>query len=247
MLDIKPLPFHPRNKFKADFTLESTEGIDIALALQYYSRLRFVYNLLPLLDASESPRVIAILAGGKERNIDINDLECKNKFDGIKAAGLSTTQTTLAFEELAKTHPKISFIHKYPGLVATGAVGKIFNTVPGVLAIPAKFATWLLVPTLNLFSMSREEAGERGLFLSTSARYPPTEPHAPGVALSKGEKVAKSTVVTDGKGNGVYTLNERDDTAPESCVLPGYRERGIGKVIWEETQAVWDRAIGKSG
>jgi hypothetical protein len=187
------------------------------------------------------------LGGGRETDININDLECKTNFDGIKAAGLGVTQTTLAFEELAKTHPKITFIHKYPGLVATGALNRMFNTVPGILAIPAKLATWLLVPILNRFAMSQDVAGERGLFLSTSARYPPAEQHAPGVALPKGVEVAKSTIVTDGKGGGVYTLNEKDDATPEASVMPGYRERGIGKVIWEETQAVWDRAIGRSG
>jgi hypothetical protein len=46
--------------------LESTEGIDIPHALRYYTRLRFAFNLLPLLNASSSPRIVSILAGGKE-------------------------------------------------------------------------------------------------------------------------------------------------------------------------------------
>jgi hypothetical protein len=66
------------------------------------------------------------------------------------------------------------------------------------------------------------------------------------VALPKGVEVAKGTIVTDGKGNGVYTLNKNDDTTPEASVMLGYRERRIGKVVWEQTQAVWDRAIAKS-
>jgi hypothetical protein len=237
----------PCTRPQADSALESTEGIDIGLALRYYSRLRFVYNLLPFLDASASPRVIAILAGGKEREIDINDLELKNDFDGIKAYGVGATQTTLTFEELAKSHPKITFIHKNPGFVATGAANKILKTVPGILAIPATLAIWLLVPVLNLLATSKEVAGERGLFLASSARYPPAQPDAPGVALPPGVEVAKSTIVTGGKGNGVYTLDENDNATPDSSVMPGYREGGIGKTVWEETQAVWDRAIRRSG
>ena len=61
-----------RNQSFTDWILESSEGIDVGLALRYYSRLRFVHNLLPLLDASATPRVIAILAGGKEREL-MND------------------------------------------------------------------------------------------------------------------------------------------------------------------------------
>jgi NAD(P)-dependent dehydrogenase (short-subunit alcohol dehydrogenase family) len=91
---------------------ESAEGIDVPHALRYYSRLRFAYDLLPLLSESPSPRVISILAGGKESAIDLNDLEVHNDFSMVKAAANGTTQTTLAFEELAKTHPSISFIRK---------------------------------------------------------------------------------------------------------------------------------------
>jgi hypothetical protein len=230
-----------------DFILESSEGIDVGLALRYYSRLRFVQNLLPLLDASASPRVIAILAGGKEGELDLHDLECKVNFSAIKAAGVGATQITLAFEELAKTHPKITFIHKYPGFVNTGALDKILDSVPGFLAIPAQLAKWLLVPILNVFAATTKEvAGERGLFLATSARYPPTEPEAPGVPLPSGVEVAKSTIVTDGHGNGVYTLDENDDPTPDSSVMPGYRADGTGKIVWQETLNVWDRAIGRS-
>jgi hypothetical protein len=68
--------------------------------------------LLPLLAESPAPRVISILAGGKEKDIDINDLEVRNDFNFAKAASNGTTQTTLAFEELAKSYPSITFIHK---------------------------------------------------------------------------------------------------------------------------------------
>lgn len=209
--------------------------------------MRFVHNLLPLLHASAAPRVIAILAGGKETPIDLNDLECKKDFNGIKAAGVGTTQTTLAFEELAKTNPRITFIHKYPGFVATPSVNRILDSVPGVLAIPAQLAKWLLVPIMSLFATSKEVAGERALFLATSARYPPAQPGVPGVALPTGVEVAKSTIVTDGRGNGVYTLDALDDETPDAPVMPGYRKEGIGKIVWERTQTVWDRAIGRSG
>ncbi|KIN06171.1 hypothetical protein OIDMADRAFT_190103 [Oidiodendron maius Zn] len=227
--------------------VESSEGIDVGLALRYYSRLRFVHNLLPLLDASATPRVIAILAGGKERELDLNDLECKVNFSAIRAAGVGTTQLTLAFEELAKTHPSIAFIHKYPGFVNTGAAGKILDSVPGILAIPARLVRWLILPIISLFfSTTPEVAGERGLFLATSARFPPNKSDTPGVTLPNGVKTAESTIITEGRGNGVYTLDENDEVSLDTSVMPGYRSDGTGKIVWQETLAVWDRAIGRS-
>jgi hypothetical protein len=246
-VEIDPLSSGRSKVDKADSTLETTEGIDIGLSLRYFSRLRFVYNLLPLLNTSATPRVIAILAGGRETEFDINDIECKNNFGAIMSAGVGTTLTTLAFEELAKTNPKITFIHKYPGFVNTGAAAKILNSVTGILAIPAQLAIWLVLPIVNLFSTTQEVAGERGLFLATSARYPPSKSVAPGVALPTGVEVAKSTIVKDGKGNGVYTLDGLDDVTPDAPVMPGYRESDIGKTAWEKTQAVWDRAVARSG
>lgn len=62
------------------------------------------------------------------------------------------------------------------GFVATGVVDRLFGTAKGVLAIPATFARYVLVPILNLFSTSPDVAGERGLFIATSAIYPPSVP-----------------------------------------------------------------------
>src|SRR6266536_1067104 len=166
---------------------ESVEGIDIPHALRYYSRLRFAYDLLPLLKVSAAPRVISILAGGKESAIDINDLEVQNDFNAFKAMANGTTQTTLAFEELAKSNPSITFIHKYPGFVNTGAIDKFLATSKGLIAVAATIVRWLVLPIVNLFSTTVDEAGERGLFLATSARFPPAKPSTgfTGVALPK--------------------------------------------------------------
>src|SRR5436190_19104892 len=59
---------------------ESAEGIDILSSLSYYARLRIIYNLLPLLTASSNARVISVLAGGRERGLDINDLELRHNY-----------------------------------------------------------------------------------------------------------------------------------------------------------------------
>jgi hypothetical protein len=74
---------------------ESSEGIDISQAVRYYSRLRFVEQLMPVLEASESARVIAILAGGQEEKLDFDDLEMKKNFKPLAAPGNGIYSTAL--------------------------------------------------------------------------------------------------------------------------------------------------------
>ncbi|RDL35144.1 Uncharacterized protein BP5553_07075 [Venustampulla echinocandica] len=227
-----------------DGRTETIEGIDIPHALRYYTRLRFTYNLLPLLTASPSPRVISILAGGREAEIDLTDLEVRNNFSGIKAMKNGTTQTTLAFEELVKSYPSITFIHKYPGFVDTGVVDRLMGTTKGIYALPATAFRWLLLPIINLFATSVDEAGERGLFLATSARYPSAKPKAEGglwVPVPKGVDVATSAV------EGVYRVGADDATVKDTPALIAYRKENAGKTVWENTLAVWERALGRSG
>jgi hypothetical protein len=57
--------------------IETKSGIDVNHLLHYYSRMRFIYNLLPSLKAAEKPRVISILAGEKEGPIEEENLVLK--------------------------------------------------------------------------------------------------------------------------------------------------------------------------
>ncbi|TVY81536.1 Oxidoreductase andH, partial [Lachnellula suecica] len=194
---------------------ETPEGIDIPHALRYYTRLRFTYSLLPLLIASPNPSVISVLAGGKEKALDLSDLEVRNGFSGLKAMSNGTTQTTLAFEELAKAHPSISFIHKYPGFVNTGVIARLLSTTTGLLSIPAALFRWTLLPVINLFSMSVDEAGERVLFLATSKRYSRGGVDG-GVEMPQGVSVLEEE-------NGVYRVGPLDEGAQATEALLGLR------------------------
>jgi hypothetical protein len=122
------------------------------------------------------------------------------------------------------------------------------TTATGFWTYPATLARWLLVPIIQLFSTHVDVAGERGLFVATSARYPPAQPKTEilGVALPNGVEVAKASIVTDGKINGVYLLNENDESTPDAPVMPRYREEGKGKVVLESTIDVWERALERS-
>jgi hypothetical protein len=159
---------------------------------------------------------------------------------------------TLAFEELAKSYPTITFCHIYPGFVNTGQLDRFMQTAKGIWTLPAILARWTLIPVLNVFARTIEEAGEWGLFVATSAKYPCAEPKDPeevGVVLPTGVDIAKSSVVKDGKGNGVYRLDNYGESVENECdsVLEGYRSDEVGKTIWEETVAVWNRALEKVG
>ena len=188
---------------------------------------------------------MSVLAGGKEGPIDLTDLELRKNYSLIGSTKVSTTQTLFALEELASIHTSISFIHVYPGFVHTGQIDRLMQTAPGLWAWPAWVARWAVVPLISLFATTAEEAGERGLFLATSARYPPADPTGEGfmVLPPKGVDIAKSSNEKDGKGNGVYRIDNYGESAPDTPVLAGYRKEEAGKTIWESTEAVWKRAL----
>ncbi|KAH9993896.1 hypothetical protein F4779DRAFT_608440 [Xylariaceae sp. FL0662B] len=48
----------------------TTEGLETCFAISYVSRLRPLFNLLPLLHQSARPRVLRVLNGGREKRIN---------------------------------------------------------------------------------------------------------------------------------------------------------------------------------
>ena len=69
-------------------------------ALGYYSRIRFIEQLLPLLKAANSlSRVVDIVAGGFEGNVDSSDFPSKN-MSVLKLRQHLATMHTLALESL---------------------------------------------------------------------------------------------------------------------------------------------------
>ena len=150
-----------------------------------------------------------------EAPIDLHDLEVRTTDSFLKRMNAAVTQTTLAFEELAKSHPAVAFAHVYPGFVNTGQIGRFLQSVRGVWSLPATLANWTLIPLVSLFARTIDDAGEMGVFIATSAKYPPAAPkpaadaeaEGAGTALPPGVDVAKPTVVEEGRGNGVYRLD----------------------------------------
>ncbi|KAI9841200.1 MAG: hypothetical protein M1837_000927 [Sclerophora amabilis] len=226
---------------------ENGDGIESTLALRYYIRLRFVSVLIPLLLQSPSPRVIAILAGGKEAPLKESDLELRHNYSVVSSANHSATMTTLSFEHLASLHPSIRFVHNFPGVVKTnifmpgnGGDGAGFSVITSFLM------RWIALPLLTPFTVNVDESGERQLFHLTSAMYPSASAEGSAdVPLPAGLEVAKGS---DGeKGSGVYLLEWNGESTGNQKLLREFRERGMPKTIWEHTTSVYDRVTSGSG
>ena len=68
---------------------ETEDGIDKKLAVHYYSRWRFINDLLPALknakEAGEDAKVLSVLAAAKGAEIDVDDIGLRKTFSFMKA------------------------------------------------------------------------------------------------------------------------------------------------------------------
>ncbi|KAH9477951.1 Oxidoreductase [Psilocybe cubensis] len=126
---------------------ETEEGIDIKLALRYYSRWVLTYNLLPLLQNAkgngESSSVITVLGAGLGPEINLDNLGLKNSYKGLKAMAQSTAYNDLMVAEFSRQNPDISFTHIHPGVVYTGTISNQ-HLATKILVIPLRPLLWLL-------------------------------------------------------------------------------------------------------
>lgn len=174
--------------------------------------MRFIYNLLPSLEAAQSPRVVSILAGGKETKIDKDNLDLQKEFSFSTSNGYPATMTSLVFEVLASKHPSISFLHVFPGVVATplmkNSMGSVVGSIMGFLIMP--------------ISISMSKSGEWNTFLATSSEYP-----------------AKNASTSESPG--YYLLNYDGTDATNKALMEQLRKEGFPDTVWNHTLATFDR------
>jgi NAD(P)-dependent dehydrogenase (short-subunit alcohol dehydrogenase family) len=216
---------------------ETSEGIDKLFALRYYSRMRFTQNLLPLLEAAEHQpgRVISVLGGGFEGNINADDLDLKHNYNIVSCAMHSVTLTSLAMEHLAASH-RASFVHVYPGLVGT----KIYtNSFPRSLAAVYNYGMW---PLMYPFSVNLEESGRRHLFHATSEHYSASAVDKSDVTVTRdGDGVA---IGSDGVlGSGAYLMNWKGETSAAGKKMQKLRAQGMARKVWEHTADLLSRTV----
>lgn len=221
------------------FATENPEGLDRKFTLNYYSRMRFVYNLLPQLRAAsaEPPhfsRTVSVLGAGHEGAINLSDLDLKTTFSGARCATHTIVMNDFMAEEFAAREHGISFLHTNPGVVNTG--------LSRGLPIWARALMKVATPLLSLFFVSADETGQRQLFLASSGIYPPAKP-AEGAPLAAGVPFSEDFSVSKGSngkiGSGAYLVNWKGDISGQEKILSDYREKGVGKTVWEHTMRIF--------
>jgi len=213
------------------------EGLHTVVSSNFYSRNRFIVNLLPLIQQAKGlRRVITIFAGTHEGPIYENDFQAR-KVPMMKARGHFVSMITLFMEALAKKAPNVTFIHGYPGAVDGG----MLRDPQGISMYVMKIAWKLISPFITISNL---ECGERHVFLATSSKYPAKEGGDSGVPLDDGITIARGT---NGEvGSGVYSVDQfGENSGPKvAAILTKFREEGMLEKVWSHTEEEFKRITG---
>eukprot|EP01104_Vermistella_antarctica_P019774 TRINITY_DN7985_c0_g1_i1.p1 TRINITY_DN7985_c0_g1~~TRINITY_DN7985_c0_g1_i1.p1 ORF type:complete len:362 (-),score=66.76 TRINITY_DN7985_c0_g1_i1:192-1154(-) len=99
------------------------DGLDQKMTLHYYSRIKLIESLLPLLKASDDPRVLSVLSGGVHSPYEHyrDDPEMIDHYSLSNVANAAGFYNDLAMDALARENEGagVSFIHAAPGFVNT--------------------------------------------------------------------------------------------------------------------------------
>ncbi|KAL7928544.1 hypothetical protein V8C35DRAFT_229295 [Trichoderma chlorosporum] len=207
------------------------EGLDAFLSTVYYSRMRFIMQLLPLLTASPIPgHVVSVYAGGFEDGTRAGESPIGCPPDSAYGVGgvrkYTTFMKTFLFEELAERYAgKLSLTHIYPGLVDG----------PGFYSpeMPRWFRVlWLMLkPLTKLYMTTPQVCGDVMMYLAT-ARYPAREQIKDVKQLLNGVQVASSSKAEPGGGS--YTVGQRGD-ASNKVSYEKVRREGLSEQVWNHT------------
>lgn len=207
------------------------------MSLFYYSRMRFVIQLLPLLSQSTLPaHIVSILAPGNEGKFVSDDISCRKPENfGMRVTTSHICYMTSFFmEKLASQHPKkLSLSHVYPGAIITN-----FGQTGSAPAWLKFLLRWVVVSLMYPFALSPADCGQRVLFLASS-KYP-----ARGEAGDNGGDGHTSVdvaIATDGvAGGGSYRINKDGEALPTPASYKTLREQGVGDLIWDHTTAAFE-------
>ncbi|KAF2229514.1 hypothetical protein EV356DRAFT_455682 [Viridothelium virens] len=211
--------------------IRTDEGLHYPAALTVHARNRFISNLLPLINhATALRRVVSVFIGTLEGQVKMDDFQGWN-MKLMANRDHAASITTLSLEAHQRENPSVSYIHNFPGVVRSG----ITRGTAGPLLTALKTVFRLIGP---LVYMPSKEAGDRHLFLSTSAKYA-AGAHDPtaGVPLSNGIEVARGT---NGKaGGGVYSIDASGESAKPVVgqTLAGLRSNGMVETVMNTIEA----------
>ncbi|KAI0385145.1 NAD(P)-binding protein [Hypomontagnella monticulosa] len=214
---------------------ETEEGLDKFYCLMYYSRMRFVDRLLPLLTASpKGGHVVSVLNSKFEATLVEDDLSLRDPKNGSFQIGFRHRigMMNLFIEEIAKRNPgKIALCHFYPGFVPTN-IGDHSN-FPWILK---KIVNILLIPAFWVIGTPVEECGQRVVFMA-SPRFPARGNTEMATESVKDPEVAEGM---DGiVGSGAYRVRDDDETYPKETGYNKLRESGNAEKVYQHTMTAF--------
>ncbi|QKX53122.1 uncharacterized protein TRUGW13939_00196 [Talaromyces rugulosus] len=216
---------------------ETKEGIDVTMSLMYYSRMRIIMRLLPLLLKSNlPPRVVSVYAAGMEAKLFPEDLSLRDlkHFSYSQARSHMVYMHTLFMEALAEQNAsKVGLVHIFPGLV----LGPAFSSPE----LPAWFRfmwRFVFVPLFGRFvTVPTEESGARMLSLA-SPRYAPQA--ATDGDIKKSEELATGTNGTP--GSGVYALDSQCESSIKTKAYEKFNKDEMRKKVYDHTISAFEVA-----
>ncbi|PGH06272.1 hypothetical protein GX51_02469 [Blastomyces parvus] len=210
---------------------ETPEGIHLLAALTYYARMRFITNMLPLLQSGTSLRRVVSVAGGTHEGLlhptDFPALRIPLK----ELRGHLASLVTLGLEAVSKMATDVSFVHCHPGSVDT-PLFRHMHSQPGKQS-PFQAC---MVPI--------DESGERQVYLATSSRFPAKQGNSAPVLLPDGSGISVDT--TGIIGGGVYSVGSDCEPASSDVIqlLAELRDKGMLEEVWNHTEEEFKRICG---
>ncbi|KAL6406465.1 putative oxidoreductase [Ilyonectria robusta] len=211
---------------------ETAEGLELSTAVAHHSRFAFISQLLPKLQAAAnsgpgrySPRVISILAAGSEStDLFLKDLSLKEPghFSTPTYARHVATMVTLSMKRFAEQpeNENIVFVHAHPGRVATDLLRKSWgdrwddNAPPTAAPSAGTFSRW-----------TPEEAGQKALYLMTSAEYG-------GNGVNVPRERSAGVTVTHQAGGSLFSVNDAMECLQQDTLLADLEAMGAPDAIW---------------
>lgn len=216
--------------------IETEEGLDKFYCLMYYSRMRFVDRLLPLLTTSpKGGHVVSVLNSKYEATLVHDDLSLRNPGNSSLQVAFRhrTGMTNLFIEEIARRNPgRIALCHYYPGFVPTN-IGEHSN-FPWLVK---KIVSLLLVPMFWIIGTPVEECGHRVVLMASPTRFPARGSESATAGSVSGLEVAEGM---DGVvGSGAYRVSNDNETYPKEKGYAKLRENDTAEKVYQHTMAAF--------
>ncbi|CAG7561046.1 unnamed protein product [Fusarium equiseti] len=213
------------------------EKIDLCFALSFYSRMRFIGRLLPILLQASKPRVFSVLAGGHETPLYIKDgdigLRNNGNYTAPRAVNQVTTLHSLALMHFASQHTKVSWLHVYPGWVATDFLSNLLQSAGVIGVLVGK----IIGPIYRLVSKSEDECGQRQASYALSGRYPSRDMICAAMVDMNSQEQCH------GACGGFYRVLSDGRTATGNEVLGPLEKGEWPRKVAEHVQEVFDAVL----